>query len=79
MISEKEKDSIRKEAKQILDNFASALEGVKVKKRGFKKRVGGYRKERDGQKCDEDFRNRMFDNAPSKDGDCIIAEKKKWQ
>ncbi len=79
MISEKQKNEIKLEAKKILDNFASALERVGVKKRGFKKYTGGYRKEREGEKCDEDFRDRMFHNAPSKDRDCIIAEKKKWQ
>ena len=27
---------------------------------------------------DSDFRKIMFDNAPNKEGDCIVAEKGKW-
>ncbi|MEK6844598.1 MAG: hypothetical protein AABX83_04205 [Nanoarchaeota archaeon] len=78
MISEKEKEKIKLEAKKILDNFASSLEHVKVQRESVKKYAGGYRKEKNGEKCDEDFRISMFENAPSKEGDCIIAEKKKW-
>ena len=79
MITEEEKEEIRNEAKKILDNFASALENVKVKREKVKKHIGGYRKEKEGEKCDDDFHDRMFENAPSKEGDCIIAERKKWQ
>ena len=32
----------------------------------------------EGNSCDEDFRKRMFDNAPNKIGDCIVAEKGAW-
>ena len=79
MIAEKQKEQIREQAKEILDSFARALEKVKVKEEKVKKAVGGYRKEGAGQECDNDFRDRMFANAPEKEGDCIIAEKKKWQ
>ncbi len=79
MIAEKQKEQIRKQAKEILDSFARALEKIKVKEEKVKKVVGGYRKEGTGQKCDGDFHDRMFANAPEKEGDCIIAEKKKWQ
>ena len=79
MITEKQRNEIKLEAKKILDSFASALESVKVKKESVKKQAGGYRKEKNGEKCDEDFRISMFENAPFKEGDCIIAEKKKWK
>lgn len=78
MINEKQKEEIRKEAKEILNNFASALDKVKIKKKEFKKPVGGYRKEGAGDKIDRDFRDSVFVNAPQKEGDCIIVEKKKW-
>ncbi len=79
MISEKEREEIKKEAKNILDNFASALEKVgKIKGKSFKRELGGFREEGKGEKCDDDFRRRMFENAPEKEGDCIVAEKKKW-
>lgn len=78
MISDREKEEIRLQAKAILDDFAESLEKVKIEKERVKKAVGGYRKEGSGQKGNEDFREIMFANAPEKDGDCIIAEKKKW-
>ncbi|MCX8159148.1 MAG: hypothetical protein N3D20_02550 [Candidatus Pacearchaeota archaeon] len=78
MIDEAKKEEIREEARKILEKFARRLEKVKLKER--KRKVGetGYREEGEGVKGDEDFRKRMFENAPEKDGDCIIAEKKKW-
>ncbi len=82
MINEKEQEEIRIEAKKILDNFASALGKVDIKRSLKRKRlksyVGGFREVEDGLKGDEDFRKRMFENSPKKEGDCIIAEKKKW-
>ena len=78
MINEQTKEQIRMQAKSILDNFSKSLDKVKTKKKEFKKAVGGYRKEGDGQKGDIEFREVMFANAPEKDEDCIIAEKKKW-
>ena len=78
MINEAKKAEIRAEAKNILDSFARALENVEVGREKVKKGVGGYREEEHGQKGDEDFRYRMFANAPEKDRDCIIVEKKKW-
>ena len=78
MITDKERDNIKKEAKAILDNFALALEKVKIKKKELKKPAGGYREEKEGMQNNPDFRSRVFENAPNKNGDCIIAEKKKW-
>ena len=78
MINEKQKEEIRIEAKKILDNFASALKDVKIKKERIKKDIGGYREEGSGEKTNSTFREQMFANAPNIDGDCIIAEKKKW-
>ncbi|MDO8508820.1 MAG: hypothetical protein Q7S27_04000 [Nanoarchaeota archaeon] len=74
-----EMNEIREEAKRLLDNFARALEKVKVQGEKIKKPHGGYRNEGSGQKADGDFRERIFSNAPEKYGDFIIAESKKWQ
>ncbi len=74
-----DEESLRKEARRILDKFASELDRVKLpKEKSLKKGVGGFREEGEGSKGDEDFRRRMFENAPSKEGDFILAEKKKW-
>ena len=75
MISEKQHEEIRKEAKRLLDNFARSLSSVKIEEKELKSEVGGFREEKDPQ-CPPDFRERMFENAPEKKGDSIIAEKK---
>lgn len=78
-MDEAKKEEIKKEAKQILAKFAKSLESVKLKAKTGKKEAGGFREERESlQAGDADFRKRMFDNAPNKDDDCIIAEKKEW-
>lgn len=77
-MNENKKEEIRKEAKRILDNFSKALEKVSVKKKVLKKEVGGFRDEGNGKETDMDFRDRVFENAPNKNGEYLIAEKKKW-
>lgn len=69
---------MKKSSKKILDNFSRALEKVKVKKRNVKEIVGGFRDETEGVSCDNDFRERMFENAPKKTDNCIISEVKNW-
>lgn len=78
IMDDKKLEEIRKQAKGILDNFSKALEKVKIGKKEAKKEAGGFRDEEEGKKEGEDFRKRMFENAPNKDGDCIVAEKKTW-
>lgn len=72
------KDEIASEAKQILERFSKALEKVKVAGKREEKETGGFREEKESVRGDEDFRRRMFANAPNKNEDAIIAEKKKW-
>ncbi len=77
MLSDKEKEEIREHAKTLLEKFGKELEKVPEAKR--KKEVSqAYREEGKGNGSDPDFRKRMFDNAPNKDEDCIIAEKGSW-
>ncbi len=78
MIDEKKREEIKKEAKRILDKFSKSLEKVKFKEKKLKKKSGGYREEGEGDNVNEDFRKRMFENAPEKKNDYVIAEKKKW-
>lgn len=77
-INEQKREKIKEEVKRILDNFSKALEKVKFKERKEKKGVGGFREEGEGMKSDLNFRKRMFENAPNKSEDFVIAEKKKW-
>lgn len=77
-ITEQEREKIREEAKEILEKFGASLSKVKLKEKKEKKSLGGFREEGNGEKGDADFRKRMFENAPNKNEDSIIAEKKKW-
>ena len=77
-ISDAERSNIEEEARSILKSFSATLAKVKLPKKTGKKSVGGFRKEGAGAKGDEDFRNKVFANAPAQDGEFIIAEKKEW-
>ena len=77
-MNEQKREQIRKEAKLIIDNFSNALEKVKIKEKKEKLIVGGFREEGAGLKGNESFRKIMFKNAPNKNGDNIVAEKRSW-
>lgn len=77
MVSEAQKEAIRKEARGILDGFAKALNKM-PDARNHERRAHAGRVEGMGKGCDEDFRRRVFANAPKKNDDCIIAEKGAW-
>ena len=79
MISEVEKEAIRKEAQAILAKFAKTLDSVKAsKEKKLASKVSGTRVEVGASVSDLDFRKRMFDNSPKNDEDCIVAEKASW-
>ncbi len=78
-VSEKEKKEIKKQAKAIMDGFSKKLSKIDKKMPEMLiKRDEGEREESGGKKCDEEFRKIMFENAPNKNKDFIIAEKKSW-
>ena len=76
-VSEKEKTKIKKQAKQIIDNFAKAIEKIEPIK-PEKSKEKGYREEKQGQEPDSEFREIMFKNAPKTKGKYIQAEKGEW-
>jgi len=77
-VSEKEKESIRKEAKFILDSFSLKLSKIDHKTKEIQIiRGDGQRTEGENSK-EEISREIMFKNALNKKGDFIVAEKKKW-
>ncbi len=78
MVTDTEKEKIKEEAKHILDKFAKSLEAVKLKEKSLKTPVSGFRKEGASESSPQEFREMLFSNAPKTEGDCIIAEKKKW-
>jgi len=73
-------EKIKEDAKKIIDSFSEKLSMVSdsvkepvIEKKEFE------RKEGNGQECDSDFRKIMFENAPEKNDDFIIGEKKRWE
>ena len=77
-MDEKKRAEIEKQARKILDDFGKSLSGIKISEKKASGELSGIRKEGNGKKCDEDFRKKMFANAPHKEEDFIIAEKKSW-
>jgi len=69
---------IQKQAKQILDKFAKSLDNVKISSKKSSKKLSGFREESTPLEPNEDFKKLAFQNAPDKEGDFFIAEKKKW-
>jgi len=77
-MDDKRKELVRKQAKEILANFAKAIGSVKLKAEKGQMEVGGFREEGIPTQANESFRKAMFNNAPNQDGECIIAERAKW-
>ena len=79
-VSEKEKEDIRRQAKKIMDDFSEKLSKIDRKvPESMIEREKGEREENSSEDCSEIDREIMFNNAPDKNKDFIIAEKKKWQ
>ena len=77
-VSEQEKEKIRKETQELLQAFSRALAVVDKKKDVEGSAAGGERTEQEGKSCDPVFREKMFANAPKKNKDFILGEKKGW-
>lgn len=94
MIADINKIEIEKQAREILDKFAKALEKIEkehdieswVDREEFerKERASSLDLSKENSKnpscmTDNDFRQRMLSNAPQHDDDFIIAEKSAWK
>lgn len=78
-VSEKEKQEIKEQAKGIMDSFSKKLSKIDKKiAEPLIERDKGERDEGVGRVCDKEFRKIMFENAPVKNDDFIIAERKSW-
>lgn len=72
---------VKNKAKQIIDNFSKALEKEKIKSLNKNRStINDRRKEKidNTKKVDLRFREILFQNAPKKNNEFIIAEKKHW-
>ena len=80
-ISEQEKEEIKKQAKKIMDDFASALEKAKFDQRDYKTAEAEEqtRDEDKTKKANKDFKKIFFRNAPKKSLEYIEAEKGEWK
>jgi|TARA_Y100000310_G_scaffold255184_1_gene262473 hypothetical protein len=78
-VSEKEKKEIKKEAKNMMDSFSKKLSRIDKKiEESLIERENGEREEGELYEESNEFKKIMFENAPNKNKDFIIAEKKKW-
>jgi hypothetical protein len=75
-VSEKEKEGIKRQAKKIVDDFSKKLSRVAKIPEPVIERDEGERSE--GGECSEIDKDIMFENAPKKNEDFIIAEKGGW-
>ena len=73
-----DQESIRKEAKEIMDNFMKALSDVEVEEEFILERENCFREEGEGVELDEDFKQRFLSNASKTSGDAILANKGAW-
>jgi len=76
-MDEKETEQIKNETKKLLDKFSLALSKIKSEDSNVE-RDEDRREEGEGKMGDEEFRKIMFENAPSKNEEFILAERKKW-
>jgi hypothetical protein len=77
-VSDKEKEEIRIDAKQLLEKFGAKLTKIKAPEGHFKN-GSGMREDGDGWKTDQEFRDLMLLNAPFVEEDFIVAEKGGWK
>ena len=72
---------VEKEAKEILDKFASSLSKIEKEHDvdSYVDREEFERVEGDGENCDNDFKKRMLENAPNHDDDFVIGETGGWK
>ncbi|MBI3334432.1 hypothetical protein HYZ97_03010 [Candidatus Pacearchaeota archaeon] len=80
MHSDAERMSIQKKAQKLLHMFAESLKKVTLpRKKTLTDELSGFRNEQERDvHAQTGFRERMFANAPKKNKDNILAEKKLW-
>ena len=78
-VSEKEKEDIKRQAKKIMDKFSKRLEKVKLDDKPKTSEQGLELEREENSKNEREIdRKIMFENAPDKNKDIIVSEKKKW-
>ena len=72
-------EDIKKEAKEIMDNFMKAMKDIEVEEDYNLIREKCYRDEEEGVESDEDFRQRFLSNASKVSGEYVLANKGDWE
>lgn len=76
-VSEKEKEEIRKKAKDLLNEFSEKLAKISGQESHFEK-DNGLREKGKPWETDEEFRETTLSNAPLVEDEFIVAEKAGW-
>ena len=76
-----DKEQIQKQAKQLLDKFAVALEKVEKEsvEESYVDRDEFEREEGKSKEHDSKFKQKLLQNAPQHDDDFVIVEKGSWK
>ena len=77
-IKKMNEEEIIKEAKGIMDNFMTALDKAEVKNKEFGSNRDVNLREPSESEYGQEFKEAFLKNAPNKNQDFIIAEKKSW-
>jgi hypothetical protein len=78
-ITEEKKAQIRFETRKLLDEFSKALAKVEGSEANVVREFYSRKeKQGNGKETDKEFRQIMFENAPNKTEDTLLAEKKSW-
>ena len=79
-VTEKEKEEIKQQAKEMMNSFEKELKKVESEKVAIAgvERSHQLRDEKAAY-CEPEFRKLFFDNVPQKEGDFLSAEKGKWK
>jgi Asp-tRNA(Asn)/Glu-tRNA(Gln) amidotransferase C subunit len=78
-VSEKEKQEISEQAKQILNDFSKELSKIDKKINETFIERDEFEREEIGKNSSDIDRKMMFENAPQKNNDFVIAEKGGWE
>ena len=77
-VSENEREEIRKQAKKIIDDFSDKLSKVGKEMGEPLIERDSCEREEGNRDCEDIDRNIMFENAPEKNEDFILGERRKW-
>lgn len=78
-VSKEERESIKEEAKEITESFTKNLESVKdLPSEISEQKESFYREEKPRKENKTNFKEKILENAPRKNKDFILSEKKKW-